>query len=914
MQAETLDFRLLGPLEVWAGGEPMPLGGAKQRATLAVLLVHANEPVSTDWLIDALWGERQPGTAKTALQGYITGLRRLLEPSRKKRAAGEVLVTTPAGYVLQVAEGALDRDRFEALVAQGREALAAGRPGQAVELCRSALALWRGPALAEFAYDSWAQAEAERLDELRRVSLEERIEAELELGHHAELVGELEALVAEQPLRERPRRLLMLALYRAGRQADALAAYQDARGALVEELGIDPSSELRELQAAILRQDTGLSVPAPPARPPTNLPSLPTPLVGREHELAELEALFRRAEVRLVTLTGPGGTGKTRLALQAAEVLHLQGAYPDGVILVDLQAVRDPSLVLMTTAQALGATEDLSAHIADRQLLLLLDNFEQIVEAASGLGELLTMCPGLDLLVTSRESLHLSGEYEFPVQPLPETDAVTLFEQRARAVRPDFAANGSVAEICRRLDGLPLAVELAAARVRVLSPERILERLEHRLDLLTGGARDAPERQRTLEGTISWSYELLNPAEQQLFRRLGVFAGGCTLEEAEEVCAADLDTLSSLVEQSLLRPVRDRFAMLETIREYAAERLDESGEADELHRRHAESFAELAERAEPALKTEEQTVWLERLEAEIGNLRAAISWSLEAVDPEPGLRLCPALTQFWFTRGYYVEAGHWFDAATARLDGASPRLAGRVLRAAGRTALFLGDDDKARALLERALTVARESGDRETAAKALLSLGDLARARGDLNGAIESQEEALALSREFDDSYQSAIALHHLAESLRDSGDYPRARELFEESIRKTRESGDLLAATDTIHSLGDLALETGDLDRAAELYRESLGLAQEYEADLSAAYCLAGLAAAAAGAGALERAARLWGAVEALESDLGVRLLPRERVRYERVVQAACEDEPTALAAGSELDLQEAIELALRL
>ena len=298
MRADKLDFRLLGPLEVWAGGEPLPLGGAKQRATLAVLLLHANEPVSPDRLIDALWGERPPETARTALQGYVTQLRRLLEPSRKKRAAGEVLVTTPAGYVLQVADGAVDRDRFEALAAKGHAALAAGRPAQAAELCRSALELWRGPALAEFAYDTWAQTAAERLAELRLVSLEERIEAELELGHHAELVGELEALVAEQPLRERPRALLMLALYRAGRQAEALEAYQAARRALVDELGIDPSPELRELQAAILRQDAGLDVSAPPARPPTNLPAPATPLIGRERELAEAGALLAREDVR----------------------------------------------------------------------------------------------------------------------------------------------------------------------------------------------------------------------------------------------------------------------------------------------------------------------------------------------------------------------------------------------------------------------------------------------------------------------------------------------------------------------------------------------------------------------------------------------------------------------------------------
>lgn len=308
-----LDFRILGPLEVWADGESLPIGGGKQRAALAVLILHADEPVSTDRLTDALWGERPPGTARTALQGYVAKLRRLLEPGRQKRTAGEVLVTSPAGYVLRLEEGALDRDRFEALAAQGCEALAAGRAGPAAELLRSALGLWRGPALAEFAYEQWALAEVERLEELRLVCLEERIEAELQLGHHDALVGELEALIAEYPLRERPRAQLMRALYRSGRQAEALEAYQEARRVLVDQLGIDPSPELRELEAAILRQDAALAVPAPPAPPPTNLPAPPTSLVGRKRELEEAASLIRRPDVRLLTLTGPGGTGKTQI-------------------------------------------------------------------------------------------------------------------------------------------------------------------------------------------------------------------------------------------------------------------------------------------------------------------------------------------------------------------------------------------------------------------------------------------------------------------------------------------------------------------------------------------------------------------------------------------------------------------------
>jgi predicted ATPase/DNA-binding SARP family transcriptional activator len=611
MRAETLDFRLLGPLEVSAGGELLPLGGAKQRATLALLLLHASEPVSPDRLIDALWGGRPPETAKTALQGYITQLRRVLEPGRKQRAAGEVLVTTPAGYILRVADGALDLDRFEALARKGHEALVNGRPAQAANLCSSALALWRGPALAEFAYKPWAQTEAERLAELRLVSLEDRIAAELELGHHGELVGELEALVAEHPLRERPRALLMLALYRAGRQAEALDAYQQARHALVDELGIDLSPELRNLQAAILRQDTQLAAPKPAARPPTNLPAPPTPLVGRERELDETEALLMRRDVRLLTLTGPGGSGKTRLALELAHrgLPH----FPDGIFLVELAPVTRPELALSSIVQTLGlkeagtasSLEQLEGELREREVLVVLDNLEQVLDVGPALAELLLSCSALRLLTTSREPLHLRAEHEYPVGPLDVQKAYELFVQRARAVKPDFSGDGEVEQICRHLDCMPLAIELAAARVRVLSASEIVERLEHHqaIALLTGGARDLPERQQTLRATLEWSHSLLPRDEQRVFARLAVFEGGFSLAAARDVCGADLDAIASLHDKSLLVKRSDqepvRFAMLETVRDFALERLHESNERERVSRAHVEHFLAFVEAGDP---------------------------------------------------------------------------------------------------------------------------------------------------------------------------------------------------------------------------------------------------------------------------------------------------------------------------
>ena len=375
----------------------------------------------------------------------------------------------------------------------------------------------------------------------------------------------------------------------------------------------------------------------------TNLPVPTTAFLGRKKELAEVVDLLAREEMRLVTLTGPGGTGKTRLALQAAGLAS--DAYPDGVWWVPLAALRDPELVLRAAAHALGGNGALAEHIGDRRMLVLFDNFEQVVEAAFGLGELLSACPRLDALVTSREPLHLAAEQEYAVPPFAREEGVAFFSARARAVKTDFEPDRTTSDICRRLDDLPLALELAAARIKALSPNQILERLEHRLPLLTGGARDVPERQRTLKATIDWSYDLLAEEEQRLFRRFAVFSGGCTLDAAQEVASADLDSLQLLVDKSLLRHSYERYWMLESIREYAAEHLEESGEADVLRRRHADHFLELVESAGLTLEPEgEQQYALVR--QELDNVRAALDWGIGA-DPELGLRLAASLDGFW---------------------------------------------------------------------------------------------------------------------------------------------------------------------------------------------------------------------------------------------------------------------------
>lgn len=645
-----LEFRVLGPLQVAKAGRLLPLGGFKQRGLLALLLLDRNRVVPRDLLVDALWGERPPPSAANSIQIYVSKLRRLFGDGETAEAGA--IVTEPPGYRLRVLPGELDADQFERLIAEGSEALGAGEAERAAETFAEALTLWHGPPFADFAAEPFARAEIARLEQLRLRALEERIEAQLSLGRHTEVLAELPTLIDQHPLEERLRAQLMVALYRSGRQADALAAYQDFRRLLGDELGLDPSPDLREIERKVLRQDPALVAPAAPARgaepppaamaefPPaaalkqTNLPVPPTPLIGREQELQEAGRLLRAH--RLITLTGPGGSGKTRLALQlAADAVE---DFPDGVVWVPLQALRDPELVLPTIARALGTGETVTEDGADRRLLLVLDNFEQLLASASRVGTLSAQLPHLKLLVTSREPLHLGAEYEYPVAPLREREAVTLFIERASAAKPDFTDDGAVVEICRRLDCLPLALELAAARVKALSAAELLKRLDRRLPILTGGSRDAPERQRTLRATIAWSYELLAADEQRAFARLAVFAGGCTLEAAEQACQAGLDTVAALIDKSLLRREGDRYFMLETIGEYALERLEESGELEELRQRHADYYLEQARSVERLIRSPQAAGAIDRLEPEHDNLRAALRWLSGRTSDQP-LRL-----------------------------------------------------------------------------------------------------------------------------------------------------------------------------------------------------------------------------------------------------------------------------------
>jgi predicted ATPase/class 3 adenylate cyclase/Tfp pilus assembly protein PilF len=681
-----------------------------------------------------------------------------------------------------------------------------------------------------------------------------------------------------------------------------------------------------------------------------NLPLQPTPLIGREKEISEVCDLVRGDETRLLTLTGPGGIGKTRLALQAAA--DLLDEFPDGTFFVPLATLSEVELLLPTVAETLGVREtaeqpleeSLKDYLSERRLLLLLDNFEQVLGAAPAVTELLAGAPGLKVLATSRTPLGLYGEHEYAVPPLSLPDvrhlpdiaalsqyeAVSLFIERAQAAKAEFEVTSesapAVAEICVRLDGLPLAIELAAARIKMLPPRAMLQRLSSRLKLLTGGARDLPERQRTLRATIEWSHALLDEGEQLLFGRLAVFSGGRTLEAIEAICDTKGDLpmdafegISSLLDKSLLRQEEGpngepRFVMLETVHEFAREKLGQSAEAEEIKRVHAQYFLTLAEEAYPELKGPDQLEWLERLEAEHDNMRAALSWASERKEVELALRLGGALSWFWSLRGYHSEGRRWLEEALAINGRGSPESRAMALAGVGALASQQGDYDRAQEACEEGLELLAHEEAREAseAKRCLLAcLGWMAREREDYRRATQLYEESVALSREMSDTWWLASTLSDLAVVSHDQGDSERATELYEESMDLFREEGDkqslafclnnlamlvysqgdlgraaqlteeavaLLRELGTrgavsmgLYNLGWMALLQDELGRAADLYTESLSLSWESGLNPLVQNALEGLACVAGAKGEAERAARLWGAAQALHEAKGI-------------------------------------------
>ena len=682
----------------------------------------------------------------------------------------------------------------------------------------------------------------------------------------------------------------------------------------VRDLGLH---RLKDLSSPVrLYQLGGSDFPPLRTLSQTNLPLQSTPFLGRERELAALLDLVGSNVSRLLTLTGPGGTGKTRLAVEAAK--QLVEDYEHGVWWVPLAALEDPALVVETAAKALGANESLAAHIGDRRLLLVLDNFEHVLGAAPEVAALLAACPNLRVLATSREPLRLSAEQEYPVPSLARPEAVDFFLARARTVSPGFELDDAVGELCRRLDDLPLALELAAARVKMLSTRQILDRLEQRLTLLTGGARDLPERQRTLRGAISWSHELLDDGEKALLRRLAVFAGGWTLVAAEAVCEADVDTLGSLVEKSLVRVDEERYAFLEAIRDFTAERLSESGESEDVHRRHAVYYLELAEEVEPKLFGFDQAGSLDLLEVEHDNLRRALAWLGEQPERESELRLAVALGRFRYVRGYLVEGQESIERALARSgDDDSVELRAKALRGAAALAVMRGEYAEAKELTERGLELSRLAGDTGGIVRSLSNLGAILHGLGETEAAAEALEEAVSLARASGDMRSAALALNNLGDVVMSTGDHSRAAVLFDESLTLLRPLGDSANVARSLYNAAVAAIEMRQADVAAERLRESLPLSLEIGDWEDVIWCLIAFAALAARSGKSEHAACLLAAADAGLSAIGGSMKPFERSLYARTlsdVRNHLSDESFAAAqlAGGCLTLQAAAEAAL--
>ena len=919
----ALDFRILGPLEVHDGDRLVRLGGDRQRALLALLLLRASSPASALELAEALWPDA-PLDRDGTLQVLVHRLRRSL-------GDGVALRRDAHGYALDVGPDGLDAARFEALVRRARGELATGDDEAATATLREALAAWRGPALADVVHERFAEVEAARLDELRLCAEEDRVEAELRLARHAALVAELEALADAHPTRERLQAALMLALYRSGRQAEALERYRRARVVLLDELGLEPGPALRALEGAILRQDRTLDVEAPHLRARRHLPAPATPLVGRRGELDAIATDVRRG-ARLLTLTGPGGIGKTRLAVQAAH--ELAEVFDDGVWFVALDAVTDPALVPAAIAGALGvevpagrAVEDaLRDHLRPLRLLVVVDSFEVVDDAAPLVADLLAAASGLVVLATSRAPLRLYGEHERAVPPLDlEGEAVPLFVARARArdsaFRDDGADRAALAEICRRLDCLPLAIELAAARTRGSSPRRLAEDLPGALELASG-ARDLPARQRTLRATIAWSYDLLRDAEQALFDRLAVFPGGGRREDVRIVCDAADGAIDALLDQSLARERRGgdgetRVVMLATVREYAAERLAARGEADARRERHAERLVALAEEAEADYAAgRAPTAWLDRFDAERDNVRAALAWAHGAGCVELELRLASALRFSWQLRGRLDEGLRALDRALGS-PGGSTRARARALYAAGVLRYRQLDLGRASACWEAALPLFRELGDAIDVARCLGELGNVAAEARDYDRARELLGGSTEAFRAAGDELRLAQSIANLGDLALRRGELGEAAALLSEAAVLHRRMDDEESLTFTVYTLAVVVHQQGDAVEARRLWGESLAVGHAIGYPECVGYGLSALGVLDVAEGAPERGAPLLALADALFEGIGAGMQEAERARHDEAVAAARavlgdEAYERAAAEGRAMPVDDAVALAL--
>ncbi len=856
-----MELLVLGPLEVRRrDGEPLPVRRGRPRRLLLSLLLRRGDPVPRDVLVDQLWGDEPPVNADNALHLLISYLRRTIAGAEPR------IDRVPAGYRLVIARDRVDAFRFEDLV---RAAVAAdAEPARQVRLAEEALALWRGPALSEARDDAFAQGDVARLDELRVQAHESRAGGLLALGRHDEALPDLDQLVREHPFRERLQGRLALALYRAGRQADALRALEAARTALVDELGLDPGPRLRELEQRILRQDPALDPvpvadappapaavtgPAPAAPPAPAVPAVPlalTPLVGRADEVAALRRDL--ADHRLVTLTGPGGTGKTRLAAEAVRTR-------DGAVWwADLAPVGSPTGVGAAVAAAAGtglasgdeAAGELRRWIGDRDAVLVLDTCEHVLDGVEGVvRELLAGCPALRVLATSRRALGVPGELVRPVPPLalPDPDdagvdgvaaspAVQLFRDRAAAVRPGFALDGTnaqaVATVCRLLDGLPLAIELAAGHVAALSPAKVAELLRDRMRLL-GDGDERRGRHAGLRATLEWSYELLSAEEAAFLDRLSVLAGPFPLEAGVEIAGSGLGTdglalLLSLVRQSLVAVADDdHFRLLDTVRAHAAHRLAADPAQERAARdRHARWFRAFARDADLHIRGADQAGWLAELRTARADLRAALQHCLDGTPPRPalGAGLVCSLSWFWSHEGSFAEAREWIARATAA-GPHDPRTDAWLHLAAGMHAESTGDLRLAEAECTAAADGFAALGDDRGEARSLLHLGTARWALGRLDAAAAAQDRSIALFRSARHDSGAGLGLVLRARTALDQDDGARARELLLEARHVLRRAGDPHLVALCLEQQARTCLAEGDIAGAEPLAREGLAV-----------------------------------------------------------------------------------------
>ncbi len=845
---------MLGPLEVRAdSGEPVEIGGARLRTLLILLALEPGRVSTIRRIVEALWEDDPPGHAANAVQALV---------SRLRRAVPDIVIeSTSVGYRLMVDPDAVDVPRFERLVATGRAELA-GDPAQAAATLRAALALWRGPALADVADAAFAQAPVARLTEQRLAATEDRIEAELRTDVRPP-AEELEELVTRHPVRERLAGQLMRALVAASRPADALNVYERVRRALADRLGVDPSPELAALHLEILRAEG--SARTTETEPRTNLRAALTSFVGRDEEIERVGKML--GESRLTTLTGPGGAGKTRLAVEAARTAV--DTMPDGCWLVELAPVSDPGEVAQTVLGTLGLREQVLIStsrraetvehtdpttrvvtaLAGKRLLLVLDNCEHLIAAAAALvDQVLGGCPAVRIVATSREPLGITGETLWPVEPLalPPPDAtaaeamgyasVRLLVDRAAAVRPGFAVDArnvtGVVAICRALDGMPLAIELAAARLRAMSPEQVAARLGDRFRLLTGGSRTALPRHQTLRAVVDWSWDLLDDAERALWRRLVVFAGGATLEAAEQVCAggevredAVLDLLTALVDKSLVVVTGDgqpRYRMLETIRAYGLERLDAAGERERVRRAHAGYFLGLAEAAEPYLRGGEQLTWLARLTEDHDNLHAALRGAIGAGDAEVATRLVAALGWYWWLHGHRAE-GATLAAETVALPGdVADEWRALSYIVAAMTGLDQGNDIEAASLKYRA---AMDLGSWADAAHPLLRLGS---ALATAFFPPYQLDRVTALYDDHDPWIRATAHMMHAFAVTNIGRDHARAEVDLRTALAGFRALNERWGVSFTLVGLGELIANRGDHRAAADCYQQAVSCLAE--------------------------------------------------------------------------------------